>query len=294
MRLGLNIRQFGADFTGAPDLVRAAVGAEDLGYDSLWVADRLITPVSPRSAYPGPVQPYPAEFTRGADPLVVWAAAATATRRIRLSSSTLNAPYYDPVHLARALTSLDVLSGGRLDVGFGLGWMQDEHDVVGAAWRERGRRLDDLLTFLHAWWTTNPVEHSSPYLHLPPTRVDLRPVRPGGPDVYLGGVSAAALERVGRRASGWLSIDGLPPAVAADLWATARRAAEAAGRDPGALRRAVRIAPAHGASPGDIAARLSRAAEEGDDEALLDLVFLHLDVDRSLELAADVMTHTDR
>ena len=80
------------------------------------------------------------------DPVLLWTVAATATSRVRLNASTLSTFYYEPPHLARMLTTLDVLSDGRLKVGVGLGWMKDEHDISRSAdWRRRGRMLDDLL-----------------------------------------------------------------------------------------------------------------------------------------------------
>jgi alkanesulfonate monooxygenase SsuD/methylene tetrahydromethanopterin reductase-like flavin-dependent oxidoreductase (luciferase family) len=94
-------------------------------------------------------------MTRYLDPVLLRTVATTATSRVRLNASTLSTFYYEPPHLARLLTTLDVLSDGRLDVGVGLGWMKDEHDIARSAdWHRRGEMLDDLLAFLHAWWTT--------------------------------------------------------------------------------------------------------------------------------------------
>ncbi|WP_338043332.1 LLM class flavin-dependent oxidoreductase [Mycolicibacter sinensis] len=89
-----------------------------------------------QSIYPGKEQPYPPQMTRYLDPVLLWTVAAAATNRVRLNASTLSTFYYEPTHLARQLTTLDVLSDGRLDVGVGVGWMKDEHDIArGADWR---------------------------------------------------------------------------------------------------------------------------------------------------------------
>jgi len=281
MRLGIALPQFGPALGSAADIAGFAAAAERLGYATLWVGDRLLTPLSPGDPYPGKAQPYPPEFTRAGDPLLVWTVAATATGRIRLNSSTLNAPYYGQVALARALTTLDVLSAGRLDVGFGLGWMRDEYAAAGVDWRTRGRRLDDLLDFLDAWWTTNPVRHDGPYLHLPDTQVDLRPVQPGGPPIYLGGFSEAALQRVGRRATGWLTVARVQPKP----WDTIRRAAESAGRDPDAIRRVVRLNPDPSMTLNQIADAIDQAAEDGADETFVDFNFAGVTAAESLERA---------
>lgn len=288
MRLGISLPQFGPGLGSARQIAEFAASAERLGYDTLWVGDRLLTPLAPGDPYPGKAQPYPPEFTRAGDPLLVWTAAATATTRIRLNSSTLNAPYYGHVPLARALTTLDVLSEGRLDVGFGLGWMRDEYAANGVDWATRGRRLDDMLDFLHAWWTTNPVRHHSPYLDLDDAQVDLRPVQPGGPPVYLGGFGGPALRRVGRRAAGWLAVGRLPASVQTSMWDTIRRAAESAGRDPESIRRAVRLNPAPDVPVPELADDVNRAAAEGADEAFVDLNFAGLSPEAFLDRAGEL------
>jgi alkanesulfonate monooxygenase SsuD/methylene tetrahydromethanopterin reductase-like flavin-dependent oxidoreductase (luciferase family) len=162
MKLGFALPIVGPAISSAAGLSTFCRGLEDLGYDTLWVGDRLVTPVDMHSVYPGKEQPYPPQMTRYLDPVLLWTVAATATSRVRLNASTLSTFYYEPVHLARLLTTLDVLSDGRLDVGVGIGWMKDEHDIArGADWRRRGQMLDDLLAFLHEWWTTTPVSWDS-------------------------------------------------------------------------------------------------------------------------------------
>ena len=205
MKVGFALPIVGPAVSSATGLSAFCRGLEDLGYDTLWVGDRLVTPVDMHSTYPGKEQPYPPQMTRYLDPVLLWTVAATATSRVRLNASTLSTFYYEPVHLARLLTTLDVLSDGRLDVGVGIGWMKDEHDIARSAdWRRRGQMLDDVLAFLHQWWTTNPVSWESEFFSLPPVHADLRPVQAGGPPIWIGGVSEAAMRRVGRSGTGWL------------------------------------------------------------------------------------------
>ena len=209
MKLGFAIPIVGSAVSSAAGLSAFCRGLEDLGYDTLWVGDRLVTPVEMHSTYPGEEQPYPPQMTRYLDPVLLWTVAATATSRVRLNASTISTFYYEPPHLARLLTTLDVLSDGRLDVGVGLGWMKDEHDIARSAdWHRRGQKLDDLLAFLHAWWTTNPVSWDSEFSSLPPVHADLRPVQAGGPPIWIGGASEAAMRRVGRSGTGWLGVEG--------------------------------------------------------------------------------------
>lgn len=229
-------------------------------------------------------------MTRYLDPVLLWTVAATATSRVRLNASTLSTFYYEPPHLARLLTTLDVLSDGRLDVGVGIGWMKDEHDIArGADWRRRGQMLDDLLAFLHEWWTTTPVSWDSEFFSLPPVHADLRPVQAGGPPIWIGGASEAAMRRVGRSGTGWLGVEGLQDEVADHLWSIARRAAQDAGRDPDALKTAMRINLEPGTSVDSLAGKLERFAGSGIDEAFVDAFAAFPSLDQMFDFASQVI-----
>jgi probable F420-dependent oxidoreductase len=290
MKLGFVIPTVGPAVSSAAGLSAFCRGLEDLGYDTLWVSDRLVTPVDMQSTYPGKEQPYPPQMTRNLDPVLLWTVAATATSRVRLNASTLSTFYYEPTHLARLLTTLDVLSDGRLDVGVGVGWMKDELDIArGADWRRRGRMLDDLLAFLHEWWTTTPVSWDSEFFSLPPVHADLRPVQVGGPPIWIGGASEAAMRRVGRSGTGWLGVEGLQDSFD-HLWSIARRAAQDAGRDPDALKTAMRINKLEpGASVDSVADKLERFAESGIDEAIMDAFAMFPSLDQMLDFASQVI-----
>lgn len=167
--------------------------------------------------------------------------------------------------------------------------MRDEYDALGLSWSSRGRRLDDILSFLHQWWTTNPVEYNSPFITLPLSQVDLRPVQHGGPPIYLGGASPAALARVGRRAAGWLGFDAIPEDAAAALWAAARQAARDSGRDPDTLEKIIRVNSASGESVRHVADRLALAFERGAAEVIVDFVFTYESIDERLDAAQELM-----
>lgn len=292
MRYGLALPQFGRH--ARPAAITSFVRcAEDLGYRSFWIGDRILTPVTPSDLYPDggtPDHPYPDEFKTFLDPFIALAAAATVVNHSRLGMSTLIAPWYNPVLLARSLTSLDNLAGGRLDCGFGTSWLRDEYTTVNVGWGDRGARLDEILDVLNTIWTENPAQHQGTHFVLPRSHFDLRPVSPGGPPVLLGGWAPRAMERIGRRAAGWLPTYETPPEILDQLWHIARRAADDAGRDPASLRRELRVNPEPGTTIDNLAAVADSAEQAGMDGVFFDLQFATTSPDEALETAANLAT----
>lgn len=241
MRLGLALPTFGTD-AGADAVIEVSRTAEDLGYDSLWTGDRILAPRSPSVPYPGKDPVMPRYYENFMDPLVSLTLAAAHTRRVRLGTSTLNALWHPPVMLARALTTLDVVSGGRLDVGLGLGWMPEEYTAVGVPWQGRGARLDETLDILEKYWTRDEFGHTGPLFTVPETVVGLKPVQRPGPPVLLAAFTPGGIRRLTRRAAGWLPV-GMPLPHLTGMWTSILQEAEKAGRDPAELRMALRVNP---------------------------------------------------
>ncbi|SEG92060.1 probable F420-dependent oxidoreductase, Rv2161c family [Actinacidiphila yanglinensis] len=241
MRLGLALPTFGTD-AGADAVIEVSRTAEDLGYDSLWTGDRILAPRSPSVPYPGKDPVMPRYYENFMDPLVSLTLAAAHTRRVRLGTSTLNALWHPPVMLARALTTLDVVSGGRLDVGLGLGWMPEEYTAVGVPWQGRGARLDETLDILEKYWTRDEFGHTGPLFTVPGTVVGLKPVQRPGPPVLLAAFTPGGIRRLARRAAGWLPV-GMPLPHLTAMWTGILQEAEKAGRDPAELRMALRVNP---------------------------------------------------
>lgn len=239
MRLGFSLPQCGD--VASPESIRTiACEAEALGYDSLWVLDRLLYPVSPKTPYRvTPDGSLPPAYERTLDPLGALAFAAACTSVIGLGTSVLILPFYNPVLLARQLTSIDVLSGGRLIVGLGTGWSQDEYEAAGSEWKSRGARTSEALDVLRKMWTEETPEHHGTYYSLPKTILRLKPVQKPHPPIYLAAFTGATMKRVAERADGW-NPAALPiprmKAMFDDICAMAR----AAGRDPARLKLVVR------------------------------------------------------
>jgi len=239
MRVGFILPNIGP--AGTPKAIaEAARRGEALGYDTLWVTERLLYPVKPQTPYVASTDgSWPEAFKLNLDPLETLTYAAALTSRIGLGTSVLDLPFYNPVVLARRLTTLDILSGGRLRVGLGHGWSKDELDAVGASPSERGRRADEFLRVLKAIWTTDPVEFHGTYYHIPRSIISPKPVQKPHPPIYLAAFAPAALRRAGTLADGWNPV-GLPVPAMAQMLSQIREMAKAAGRDPARLELVVR------------------------------------------------------
>jgi probable F420-dependent oxidoreductase len=238
--------RFGFSLTGRGALAdREAITtlaqrAEALGYDSVFVTDRMLIPVAGTAAYPysatgafplGPDEPW-------LESLTAVTYLATVTRRIRVGTSVLVIPYRNPVFTARALATADYLSGGRVILGAGIGWWREEFEALGVPFEGRAARTVEALRLMREMWTTPRVRFEGRYWRVREAG-GLRPhpvQRPRIP-IWIGGHSDAALRRVVEVGDGWHPL-GLRPPVAlhpAELAARARRLAElatAAGRDP--------------------------------------------------------------
>jgi len=238
MRFGFALPQVGSA-VGPESLVTVAKRAEDLGFDSLWVLDRILWPINPQVPYPIGDGSLPAKYKSVLDPLDTLTFAAAHTRRIALGTSVLNLPWYTPVLLARRLTTLDILSAGRLKVGFGVGWSPDEYEAAGVTWQERGKRADELIQALKKIWTTDPVEFHGKYYRIPKSVIGPKPVQKPHPPVYMAAYTASAMKRVAAEANGWFPV-GIPLSGVGPMFEGIRNMAKEAGRDPSALELIVR------------------------------------------------------
>ena len=234
MRIGITLPSMGRSATPI-NLIKAAREAEELGYDTVWVADRLLYPVNPRTPYEvTPDGSLPEFYKYVLDPLETLTFVAAHTKQIGLGTSVLDMPFYNPVILARRLTTLDVLSGGRLRVGFGLGWSEDEFEAAGASLKERGARADEFIQVLKAIWMNDPVEFHGKYYKVPKSIIRPKPIQKPHPPIYLAAFVPAALKRAATLADGWLPA-GIPFEAIAQMIPQFKQIAKDAGRDPANL-----------------------------------------------------------
>ncbi len=205
MRVGIHLPHIGRK-AGPEAIRRAAVQAEALGFADAWVSEHIIVPKG--AAYPPSALFY--------DPVLTLTWAAACTHRIGLGTSVLVLPMRHPLPLAKELATLQNLSGGRLILGAGVGWMAAEFAALGAPFGERGRRMDEGIALMRAVWSDDPV--TFPTRHIPAVVEEMRMLpKPEKPiPIWIGGSSAAALARAARL-DGWhgsrLSPDDARPIV---------------------------------------------------------------------------------
>ncbi len=220
-----------------------AARADALGYDSIWVTDRLLIPTTATSVYPysptgilpiGPDEPW-------LEPLTAMTYLVTVTRRIMVGTSVLVIPYRNPVFTAKALATADYLSGGRVILGAGVGWLREEFVAAGVPFEDRGARTVEYLRVMKEIWTRPRVVFDGRFVHVPEAGgVRPHPVQRPHIPIWIGGHSDAALGRVVAVGDGWHPL-GLRPPV--ELYpdelrirvARLREMAAAAGRDPAGI-----------------------------------------------------------
>lgn len=253
-------------FTEPDQAVRLLTAAERAGFESVWTVEHVVLPVEYEPLYPETADgriPFAPDHPI-ADPLVWMAFAAAHTSRVRLGTGVLVVPQRNALVLAKEAATLHRLSGGRVLLGVGAGWLREEFDALGVTFEDRGTRLDDTLAAMRSLWAGGPATHSS-------TSWSFSGVvsSPAPPDsvvpIHVGGFTVPAARRAGRNAEGFFP-GGYDREVLARLIGRCRQEAERHGRDPDAV---------------EITTRWTR-----DPEALTDLSVL----DHLAELGVDRVT----
>jgi probable F420-dependent oxidoreductase len=299
--------------TAAPEALEALVRrGEALGFHSVMIADHIVFPVSITSRYPYTVDgAFPGQGD-ALEQLALMAFIAGKTTTLRLVTSVMILPYRNPVATAKALATIDVLSGGRVTVGVGVGWLREEFEALGAPdFDRRGAASDEYLRIFKLLWTESPASFAGEFYRFQGLRCLPLPVQKPHPPIWVGGHSRAALRRVARLGDGWHPVGANPavpltPRELAALLDDLRRLTEAEGRDPARLAVSFK-APVYDAGRGglgagserrpfsgaveQIAGDIATYASLGVSELIFDFRSEHLaeSVERMERFAVDVM-----
>ena len=209
----------------AQRIVTAAEAAESLGYRTVWVVDHIVLPAKVEGGYPfNPLDPF-------LEPLTVLGALALRTTRVKLGTAVLVLPYRHAIYTAKSLATVDVLSGGRLVVGVGAGWMEPEFAALGIPIAERGSRTNETIDVLKALWTQDTPSYAGRHFQFSNIKFVPQPVQKPRPPILVGGMTKGALQRVARRGDGWIALGKGPEDLKAPL-ETLRALTVKAGRKP--------------------------------------------------------------
>lgn len=234
MKFGIIFANTGP-FSEGPAAAAMARAAEEAGFESLWTVEHVVVPSGYESTYPyDPSGKMPGpEESPIPDPLVWLSFVAGATSTIRLATGILIVPQRNPVVLAKEVATLDHLSGGRLELGIGVGWLEEEFDAIGVPFAERGKRADDHIAAMRALWAGDKASHHSDFTNFDDC-ISLPNPKNGAVPIHVGGHTDIAARRAGRLGDGFFPGRGdLPDLVRS--YDIARETAKEHGRDPDAI-----------------------------------------------------------
>jgi probable F420-dependent oxidoreductase len=217
------------------DVVAAEAEAREIA--TLWVGEHVVLFSEYASSYPYAADGrIPAPSGSGLlDPMITLSYLAARTTTVRLGTAMLLLPQRNPVYTAKEVSSLDWLSGGRVDLGVGVGWLREEFDALGVPWEQRGLRTDEYLEVLRTLWCDDTSSYSGTTYTLPPCEMFPKPIQTPHPPLHFGGETAPALRRVARSGQGWHTFNRSPEELATGL-AELDKELEAAGRSRTDLR----------------------------------------------------------
>jgi probable F420-dependent oxidoreductase len=302
MRIGVSLPNVGLDH-GKETLMPVAEAAERLGFDSVFAAHHVVLPYQRQSEYPYKRSGTEVAMTPGMqwlDPLVALSVVAGVTERIGLGTSVLVLPYRNPVNLAAEVAALDVLSGGRLVLGVGAGWMREEFAALGIDAAERGARTDEGIEVLRTLWRDDPASFAGRFFDFENVVLATRPRTEGGPPIWVGGNTDPGLRRALRLGDGWHGFEVYPEDLP-EMKARLGRLGEELGRDPAELDLSVArglMPPGReeesfiperrmlGGSAQEIIDELGAYAEQGVDLVLIQVSLLAPLVPEALEWVA--------
>ncbi len=216
---------------GPAKVLELGKALEDIGYDEIAVFDHVVMGF-PTDTRPPPMYPPKMPVLEA---LILLAQLAAVTDRIGLSTEVLVLPQRQPVLVAKQISTIDLMSEGRVRLGVGVGWQESEYDALEEDFTNRGRRMDEAIALLRTYWSDEQIDFDGEYYSSIAMAMEPKPAQDGGPEIWIGGGSKAALRRTGQLGDGWMgSAVAKEETIVASVTAI-RAAAEAAGRDPASI-----------------------------------------------------------
>jgi probable F420-dependent oxidoreductase len=225
----------------AGDIAAIAREAEQLGYESFFIPEHPVIPIGFKTVPPGGGT-LPEHYGRWMDPFIALAVAAAVTKHIKLGTGICLLPEREPLVTAKAIATLDIVSGGRVILGVGAGWLKEETEATGARFGTRWKRLRETVEALRLLWTEAAPHYQGELVHFAPLRCDPKPVQKGGPPILLGAHGHKGRERVVRSYDGWCPVAGKPEDFKREV-GELRALAKERGRNPETLQIMAFVAP---------------------------------------------------
>jgi probable F420-dependent oxidoreductase len=264
LKLGLFSANTTSQFNGSQAAATAKL-AEDIGLESLWVAEHIVIPAGYTTAYPhDPSGKIPdGEDIDWPDPFIWLTYAAAVTEHIKLATGVTVLPLRNPLVAAKQIATLDVLSGGRVILGVGVGTLKEEFEALGVTFNDRGRRHDGYLQAMKALWTQQKASISNRFVDFQDAISRPRPA--ASIPIVVSGHSAAAARRVARAGNGWFP-DVATASDLTDLYAMVREECDTLGRDPSEIEITVYVG---GSDADTLSTRIEEFIDAGVSRVLL-------------------------
>lgn len=212
---------------------------EDIGYDEIAVFDHVVMGY-PTDDRQGPRYPPKMPILEA---IVLMAQLAAVTERIGIGTEVLVLPQRQPVLVAKQISTIDLMSQGRVRLGVGVGWQASEYDALEEDFTNRGRRMDEAIAVLRSYWSDEQIDFDGEFYTSTAMAMEPKPLQAGGPPIWIGGNSKAALRRAGQLGDGWMGSAMADDDQAVAAMATIRAEAEATGRDPARIGMQMMLQP---------------------------------------------------
>jgi probable F420-dependent oxidoreductase len=210
MKIGLTLPHIGPD-ASKENILKIALDAEKEGFDSVWVAERLLWPLKPQTPFvASPDGSLPTIYQNVLDPIETLTYIAANTKKIALGTCVIDMLFHNPVILARRFATLDVFSQGRAVCGLGIGWSKDEYQASNLSFENKGQRADEFVQLLKKIWTDDVVQFKGKYYNIPASKIGPKPIQKPHIPIYLGGSVSNTFTRIAKYADGWLAAVGGP------------------------------------------------------------------------------------